>query len=549
MRMPARRQPLGEFDHLAINVRRNLRLEFYILVAGLLALWVTWTALQVGTERLREINLDSLKARVQWAATVHSKNTTSANISDPSMAAWADRLEEALEKQLLSQTGIDVSKNARMSLLQQRVNQLDGFALRRENAYAISVLVPYLSSTFPINAKALAKMEPFAVVVMLMVLFALRSRRRAYEILLSSLVIPTADRAQSVLTEAAAEFRTGVLIRRAQSEKTVWLFRMPIFLAPEAPMMWLLISVLVYGSVKMLIASGVVLGKSMFFNLYSLVFAAAVIGGLVVTKARSVYLQRVEEALGAPVQSYYWGGMMRAFQRAVTLAGRLQFVPSRMWVAMWVALGALGLASVFFRWAEMGNIHFLGFEFVSGQHPVAFIHSSLRSGISPPAFLPMQPEVFRDLRIVATVSILFLIASIALDAWTLISHRRSQRSASALKYAGWVVLALAAYLVSYLALLDAALKYGTGIEHEALSMVNGYFTAVFSNVFNASGHAATSGVIGGGFPLAFYMPCPWLWIYIGTCAVLAVRASVTGSGASKGRNEQLLFHPLGGREM
>jgi len=516
----ANRQSLDERSRLWELIRGCLKIEAYVVILTLFALWITWSAVEVGRQRVASIDVASNAARLAWYSRWYSKlNPGSTNTPvlktlsavAPSDAQFVDQLEVNLFRSLLAILGNDQQLSKAAEVLESRVNEIENFAQKRRDAYRIDFVLPYLRRTLTINAIDLANSVPFIMIGMLTTLFILRLRQRVYEVVLAFLNASEKDPSKLAKMQVLTGFRAGKLTRHEPrgGGGVVWVYRRPFGVFPEGLGLCATVVAVAYGSWTLLPSSSLATDPtySMFFNFYGVLFTAIWLALFLLRRTWMYHQARMSDVTGAPVKSYV---AYQVSQLVESVSIRSGWVPRYARLTRGLLLAFVGIAafaSLFSPWAEPNLARvkpFRGFDFLRSQQPLRIGTLGGKSY----SFFPLEPHVFTEMRVVLIISIIFLILCVAVGSRLLVTKARDARLWAAQKYFALAVLLLAGYVFFYLIGLD----YVQAPSAQASQM--------FAMDFIPP-------PLGGplffrGYPLVFYNPLPAFWIYFASCVAMAL---------------------------
>ncbi|MBZ5698402.1 MAG: hypothetical protein LAN18_07620 [Acidobacteriia bacterium] len=501
---------------LAELIWRTIKIRLTLFLLMIAAILLIWTTLETG----RKQSVLFQKEFAQQEVKLLKKLATGGDASLKSIPDAALKPMQDLEQQAAISPGIFIETEKRIvrmvlptlgndeqsakahQVLQERQQALDDYDRRQQDAFQIEVSVPYLKRSVTVNALTLSDAWPFFVIAMLLVIITLGYQQKNYELILSFERTKWGTEREKARSLALAEFFGGTLVKHRDDGEDVWQYKRRLAFYPESFIMACMYLIVLYLSIQLLATYNPTLvhrTDSIFFSYYSVVWIVLVISGFLICGTRAYYRRELMDAMGAKVTSGGFSFVASTGKKInESIRAALNTRLPRYDVASFVLAGS-GLILVFFRWTQPPFL-LRGLGFLLNQKPL-----STNSGI---VFFPIDPYVFREMRIQVAFGVLFLIVCVCHSLLEMSRRPLFSRISSFIRpirvSMGYVLLYLAGNFLLYLGIL----------QYQSETDVS---TPILDVIFSPRGMETPRGL-----PLLFYNPTWQFLVFLFACVALAL---------------------------
>jgi len=507
---------------LAELIWRTIKIRLALSLLTIAAILLIWTTLEAGRKKAvilqkefaqQEVNLlkklaaggdATLKSLQDATATPMQTLEQQAAISPDVII----ETEKRIVSMLLPVLGNDEQSIKAHQVLEERQQALNDYDRRQQDAFQIEVSLPYLKGSVTVNALTLSDAWPFFVIAVLLVVITLGFQQKNYELILSLERTRWTTERERARSLALAEFFGGTLAKHRDHGNEVWRYRRRLALYPESFIMGCVYLAVLYLSIQLLATYNPTLvhrTDSILFSYYSAVWTALVISGFLIYGTRAYYRRELKEAMGAEVTSGYFPFFASARKKINESIHSDWHIRLFRHYVISVVLAGLGLTFVFFHWTQP-PFSLRGFRFLLHQNAL-----STTGGI---AFFPIDPYVFREMRIQVAFGVLFLIVclchSLAGMSQRPLSSRISGFISPIRVSMGYVLLYLTGNFLLYLGMLQY--QSGTDVSIPFIDLI-----------FSPRGMESPRGL-----PLLLYNPTWQFFVFLFACVALAIGGTALG---------------------
>jgi hypothetical protein len=336
------------FSQLA---QHAFRVKVAVLLLLLVALFVVWSTLTNGNARAKEVDeaFCSQIIKDPYFGPLYFSAKYSCN-SVTMMRLTLEKARHYDNDPHPNKMSEDVEKKLHDFL--DHAQQFNDYDWNRRQAYRIELSLPYTKNAVPLNGSLISDAWPFCMLLALSVAISLGFRQTCYEIQLSALIREEKQSKVFGRDSALAEFLVRDISEVKHDGQTVFLYKRPIGLFPEAITSGVLFAAVSTLSLNLLTDYSPQFterGHEIFDDYYYIwLYAFSVVLFLLLLRTRKTWMTAIEKSLGGEVRNARWFFLYRwlRFLRDKSFGG------VRLESALILMVVGVGLAGLFLPWGS-----------------------------------------------------------------------------------------------------------------------------------------------------------------------------------------------------
>jgi hypothetical protein len=334
--------------------QHSFRVKVAVLLLLLASLFAVWSTLTNGSMKAEEVDKafcsQIIKDPYYGPLEVHGDRSCDPVLLLPFTINEARHHHDNDPPHPSTKSPQDVQKNLNEWLT--HAQQFDDYDWNRRQAYRIELSLPYTKSPVYLNGSLLSDMWPFCMLLALSVAVALGFRETCYEIQLSALIREDQQPKTFGRDCALAEFLVGDISEVKHDGRTVFLYKRPIGLFPEAITSGVLFGFVAILSLNLLADYSPQFserGHEIFDDYYYIwLYVFSVVLFLLLLRTRRLWMTSVDKAVGGEVRSarlfFLYRGLR--FLRNKSVAG------VHLESALIIMCVVVGLGGLFLHWGS-----------------------------------------------------------------------------------------------------------------------------------------------------------------------------------------------------